>query len=242
LVLAVTALLCAGGALTAAGAAPKAASKVAPAAPAKGSDGMQIEGTVGELDSAACEKVLQEHRETVKKCFESVSERLFYLGGHIEVKLRIGASGQPSAVAMVASSLGNYEVEHCVTSTMHKLRFPPPKGGDGELSVPFDFAAHTPVGAWPPDKVAGELGRAKLKSCSARKPHAGERLATAASVQVTLYIGPGGKVTSVGFAAPEPIDDKMASCMANKVKALQLDDPLGKMVKVSYDLGGGGGE
>ena len=56
------------------------------------------------------------------------------------------------------------------------------------------------------------------------------------------HVRPGDKVTSVGFSAEEPIDDKIAGCVANKARAVQLDDPLGKMVKVSYDPGGGPSE
>ena len=213
--------------------------KPAAAAPLKGGDPMQVEGIAGELDSAGCQKLLSEHNGEIKKCYEEVSERLFYLGGRMELKLRIGASGQPSSVAMITSSVGSYEVEHCVAGVLHKLRFPQPKGGDGELTYPVEFAARTSVGAWSPDKVQTELQRAKLTSCTGRKPRPGERLATVQTMRATLYVGPGGKVTSVGFSAEEPIDDKVASCLQNKVRALQLDDPLGKMVKVSYDLGGG---
>jgi hypothetical protein len=229
--------------VSAAAAKPAPVAKPVPvAAAAKGGDPMQVEGIVGELDSAGCEKVLAEHHDEIKKCYAEVSERLFYLGGRMQLKLRIGASGLPNSVAMTSSTVGSYEVEHCVTGVLHKLHFPPPKGGDGELTYPVEFAARTAVGVWTPDKVATELRRAKLQSCTGHKPKPGERLAPVGSMRATLYVGPGGKVTSVGFSAEEPIDDKVASCVAQKTKALQLDDPLGKMVKVSYDLGGGAQE
>ena len=222
-------------------AAERGASRTPPAAAkAPGGDAMQIEGIVGELDSAGCDKVLAAHQPEIKKCYEEVTERLFYLGGRMQLKLRIGASGLPHSVALVRSTVGSYEVEHCVTAAVQKMHFPPPKGGDGELTYPVEFAARTPVGAWAADKVAAEFKQAKFASCSGHKPKPGEHLATVHSMQATLYIGPGGKVTSVGFSAEEPIDDKLASCVANKVRALQLDDPLGRMVKVSCDLDGRG--
>lgn len=214
--------------------------KAAAPAAALPAEGMQVEGIVGELDSGGCERVLAAHKDEIKKCYAAATERLFYLGGRMELKLRIGPNGQPRSVAMVSSSVGSYEVEHCVTTVLHKLHFPPPKGGDGELTYPVEFAARTPVGAWTADKVATELKQAKLTGCIGRKPHPGERLATVGAMRATLYVGPGGKVTSVGFSAEEPIDEKIALCVANKARAVQLADPLGKMVKVSYDLGGGG--
>ena len=215
----------------------KAGKGTRPAAAAAKTTEMQVEGTVGELDSAGCDKVLAAHREEIKKCYQEATERLFYLGGRMELKLRIGPSGLPHSVAMTSSSVGSYEVERCVTAAVHKLHFPPPKGGDGELTYPVEFAARTPVGSWPTEKVAAELKRAKFVGCAGHKPRPGEHVAPIQSMRLTLYVGPGGKVTSVGFSAEEPIDDKVAHCVAGKARALQLDDPLGKMVKVSYDLG-----
>ncbi len=233
------ALLLGAAGTSVAGAGEKGASRTPPAAAAaRGGDPMQVEGIVGELDTAGCDKALGFCQPEIKKCYEEVSERLFYLGGRLQLKLRIGPSGLPRSVAMTQSTLGNYEVEHCIIAVLQKTRFPQPKGGDGELTYPVEFAARTPVGVWAPDKVAAELKQAKLTSCSGRKPKAGERLAAAPNIRATMYVGPGGKVTSVGFSAEEPIDDKLASCVAGKVRALQLEDPLGKMVKVSCVLDG----
>ena len=217
-------------------AADKAGKTARPAAAAKTGE-MQVEWMVGELDSAGCDKVLAAHHDEIKKCYQEATERLFYLGGRMVLKLRIGASGLPHSVAMTSSTVGSYEVEHCVAAVLHKLHFPPPKGGDGELTYPVEFAARTPVGTWPAEKVAAELKRAKLAGCAGHKPRPGEHIAPVQAMRLTLYVGPGGKVTSVGFSAEEPIDDKVAHCVAGKARALQLDDPLGKMVKVSYDLG-----
>jgi hypothetical protein len=218
--------------------ASKAVTPATAVAPARDGDAMQVEGIIGELDSAGCDKVLAEHQAEIKKCYQEVTERLFYLGGRMQLKLRIGPSGQPHSVALVDSSVGSYQVEHCVAGVLQKLHFPTPKGGDGELTYPVEFAARTPVGVWGPDKIADAFKRAKFSSCGGRKPRPGERLATVHTMRATLYVGPGGKVTSVGFSAEEPIDEKVASCVATKARALQLDDPLGKMVKVSCDLGG----
>lgn len=204
-------------------------------------DGMQLSGTglVGQLDAPACEKVLREAAPEVKKCYEEAASRLFYLGGRIEAKLTIGPSGQPRAVALTQSTVGSYEVERCIVTALNKLRFPPPKGGDGELTYPVEFAAKTPVGSFSEQQVLGKLDVAKLKPCQgkAKKPKAGDKTAAVSAMRATLYIGPGGQVTAVGFAAEDPIDDGVARCLQGKIQAARLDDPLGKMVKASVDLG-----
>jgi hypothetical protein len=204
-------------------------------------DGMQVSGSGlgGQLDAPACEKVLREAAPEVKKCYEDAASRLFYLGGRIEAKLTIGASGQLRAVALTTSTVGSYDVERCITTALGKLRFPPPKGGDGELTYPVEFAAKTPVGSFSEQQVLGKLDVAKLKSCQAKakKPKAGDKTAAVGAMRATLYVGPGGQVTAVGFAADEPIDDGVAKCLRDKIQAARLDDPLGKMVKASVDLG-----
>ena len=204
-------------------------------------DGMQVSGSglVGQLDAPACEKVLREAAPEVKKCYEEAASRLFYLGGRLTAKLTIGASGQPRTVALTQSTVGSYEVERCIVTALGKLHFPPPKGGDGELTYPVEFAAKTPVGSFSEQQVLGKLDVAKLKPCQAKakKPKAGDKIAAVGAMHATLYIGPGGQVTAVGFSAEDPIDDGVARCLRDKIQAARLDDPLGKMVKASVDLG-----
>jgi hypothetical protein len=218
---------------------PDRKAAAAPVKPAAGADSMEISGLMGQLDAAQCEKVLREAAPEVKKCYEEASSRLFYLGGRLEAKLIVGQSGQARTVAMTTSTVGSYEVERCITSALGKLRFPPPKGGDGELSYPVEFSAKTAVGSFTEEQVLGKLGDAKLKSCQAkaRRPKPGEKLAQVATMRATLYVGPGGQVTTVGFSAEDPIDDGVARCLQSRIQAARMDDPLGKMVKVSVDLG-----
>ena len=87
----------------------------------------------------AGEKVLLAHHDEIKKRYAEATERLFYLGGRMELKLRIGA-GLPRSVAMVSSTVGNYEVEHCVTTALHKIHFPRPRRRR-RAHLPVEFAA-----------------------------------------------------------------------------------------------------
>ena len=77
----------------------------------------------------------------------------------------------------------------------------------------------------------------KPKAVKAKKPKAGDKVAAVGAMHATLYVGPGGQVTAVGFSAEDPIDDGVARCLRDKIQAARLDDPLGKMVKASVDLG-----
>ncbi len=205
----------------------------AAAAPAAGSETMQVQGTLGELDSDKVEKLFAQHQADFRRCYDEVAASQHYVGGHMELKVAVLLSGQPRAVTVVDSNLGSIDIERCIAGQIAKLRFPAPKGGEGEVSYPFDCTARTPVGNWPSERIAAALykKRSALKSCKGKGG-----AAQVADLHATLYVGPGGKATSIGFSAAAPIDEKLTTCVAKQILSLQYDDPLGQMVKVSYDL------
>lgn len=195
---------------------------------------MQVEGIVGELEDAAVQRVLQANHGATRRCYDEQAGRLHYVGGHLELKVRVLPSGKPKWVAIIDSSLGNSEIEQCVVSTLEKLQFPAPKGGEGELTCPIDFAARTPTGNWQKERISSVLAKKKaaLSACKGKTGTAAVK-----ALRMTLYVGPGGTATSAGFAADEPQDPKLAKCVTDRVLALQYDDPLGQMVKVSFPMG-----
>jgi len=201
------------------------------AAPAD--DGMHVEGTIGEMDSKQVEQLFSQHQPAMRRCYDEAAESLHYLGGSMQIKVHVATSGQPRAVTIVESNLGSVEVERCIVGIIEKLRFPAPKGGEGEVSYPFSAAGRTPVGTWPAERISGpvEKKRGALKGCFGKG-----KAGPASSLRATLYIGPGGKATSVGFSADAPLFDKLTRCVAKQLLANQYDDPLGQMVKVSYDF------
>lgn len=204
--------------------------KPEPPPPAADSNAMQIQGTLGELDAGQVERLLQEQRGAMRRCYDEAATNLHYLGGRLELKVQVAPSGQPKAVTVTESSLGNFEVERCLVSVLSKLRFPQPKGGDGEVTYPFEAAARTPVGSWQGARITAAVAkkRGAMKSCPG--------FAKASGLRATLYVGPGGKATSAGFSAETPLDDKLVRCVAKQLLAVQYDDPLGQMVKVSFDF------
>lgn len=204
--------------------------KPEPAPVAADSNTMQVQGTLGELDAGQVERLLQEQRGAMRKCYDETAASLHYLGGRLELKVQVAPSGQPKAVTVTDSSLGSFEVERCLVGVLSKLKFPQPKGGDGEVTYPFEAAARTPVGSWHGARIAAAVGKKKagLKGCPG--------FAKATGLRTTLYVGPGGKATSAGFSAETPLDDKLVRCAAKQLLAAQYDDPLGQMVKVSFDF------
>ncbi len=207
--------------------------------PASAAESMRVESNLGEMDAAQVERVFRQSQADLRRCYDDAAKTQHYLGGRMQLKVQVPPSGQPRAVSVVESTLGSLDVERCVVGLIEKMRFPPPKGGEGELTYPFECASRTPVGNWPSARIAEaiEKKRSALRACTKSKSTKAKS-AGAAAFAATLYIGPGGKATSVGFSADAPLDEKLTRCVAKHLLSVQYDDPLGQMVKVRYDFKG----
>ena len=74
------------------------------------------------------------------------------------------------------------------------------------------------------------IGGKPVELAACAKPGGGDP----ANVAVTVYVGPRGKVLSVGFAAPQPLAPAWADCAEAKVGAWTLTDPRGKVAKLAF--------
>jgi hypothetical protein len=54
--------------------------------------------------------------------------------------------------------------------------------------------------------------------------------------RLTIYLGPGGKATSVGFSSQDSIDDAFADCVVARVRTWKFTDPLGVATRASYEF------
>lgn len=218
----------------------KKKTKAAP--PTPHAEEMAIEGIAGQLDAPGCLAVLEASKAQLKKCYEDVSSRLRFLSGHVELKMFIGTDGKARRIITQKSTLGSYEVEHCLVASLAKLSYPPAKGGLGEITYPMDFAAMIPSTPLSADQAAEQLDKEKKKllacSAKAKKPQGPDKFAPLEAVKMTGYVAPGGQVAAVGFSSPkDPLDDGLVACLDSKARSLKLPDPLGKIVKFEYPLG-----
>lgn len=216
--------------------------KVVKPAPAPAAEDMAVEGIAGQLDAPACERVLEQAKPDLKKCYDEVASRMYFLSGHIELKLFIGTDGKAKRIITQKSNVGSYEVEHCLVQTLQKIEYPAAKGGLGEITYPMDFAGRGPLGVWGREQVAENLDKEKKKllTCQSKAKKGGtERRAHIEELRLTMYVAPGGQVAAVGFSSPkDPLDEGVTACLDTKVRQLKLADPLGKIVKIEYSLGG----
>jgi hypothetical protein len=194
-------------------------------------DDIEVQGTKGTFQPGQIETSIQPHARELSACYEDFSRKTKYVGGKIELRYAVGKDGSLLHVQVAQSDLGSWTVEKCILGVARSVKFPAPKGGDAEFSVPLAFTSPRSPDWWDEGRAATEVGDVvgQLSECGA-----------ASDVTVTLYVGPRGKVTSVGFAsaAKTPLTDDWADCAETKIKSWVMTDPRGKIAKMSFRHGG----
>ncbi len=92
----------------------------------------------GSMDKELIRRVIHEHRNQVRFCYESELQRHPGLNGKVTVKFVIQSNGTVSHAGVDTSSLSNANVEGCIVSRVYQWQFPKPKGG-GIVQVSYPF-------------------------------------------------------------------------------------------------------
>jgi hypothetical protein len=77
-----------------------------------------------------------------RACYQKELNRAPQLAGTLAFKVAIGDDGRVGAVDRTLDLVRSPGVESCVSTFLHKLRFPP--RGVAEIVVPMVFTAHKP--------------------------------------------------------------------------------------------------
>jgi hypothetical protein len=205
------------------------------------------------MEQSAIEAGFAPHQQGMMDCYATQLGKRRWLGGRVVLHWDVNKGGEVTAVKLAESDLGAWPVEKCLLDLARGAAFGKPIGGDADFSIPMEFSAKGRLITWDEDAALREVGGqlAALDACvdpdatpkGARKA-APKRPATARKraplpddVIVTVYVGPGGKAQSVGFASGKSvIDDGWAECAERMALAWRLPDPRGVIAKlaVSY--------
>ncbi|HEX6836885.1 MAG TPA: AgmX/PglI C-terminal domain-containing protein, partial [Polyangia bacterium] len=161
-------------------------------------DEMKVAGTLGTLNDDEIAGPFQRRWDDITRCIDEVAQKQQFLGGKIEVKLRVTQAGEPKSAFIAASTFGNYDAERCVLGIARELHFAHPHGGgEAEFSYPIEFHARRPVQPWEEARVEHEVARHRkdVHECKLKAPG---KLPPALSM--TVYVAPGGKIASAGLA------------------------------------------
>lgn len=219
--------------------APAPAPVAAPAPAPAEDDQIKVSGTLGTLNDEEVSGPFQRRWDDITQCFADAKGKLWYLGGRIELKARVIKSGDLKSMYVVSSTLGNYDAERCILAIARELHFSRPHGGsEAEFTYPIEFHGKSAVQEWDEARVAPKLRTPKVRSdvreCKQKASSSGNGLPP--SVTMTLWVAPGGKITSAGVAADAPLDEQFASCVTGRARLWRLDDPLGKIAKATVGV------
>lgn len=92
----------------------------------------------GSLDKELIRRVIRAEIGTVKACYEAELSRTPDLSGRVTVRFIIGLLGSVLKAEVQSSTLGNEDVERCLTAAVLGMKFPKPSG-DGIVVVSYPF-------------------------------------------------------------------------------------------------------
>ncbi len=93
---------------------------------------------VGGLDKDVIMKVIKRHQNEIKFCYEQELQKNPSLGGKVAVAWTIDPTGAVSDANVSESSIGNTNVESCISQRIRRWKFPEPTGG-GVVNVTFPW-------------------------------------------------------------------------------------------------------
>jgi hypothetical protein len=92
---------------------------------------------IGSLDKELIRRVIRQHMNEVKFCYERELTRDTSLNGRVVVKFAIGGMGQVMTSAIESSTLANHNGERCIADAVRRWQFSKPQGGLVIVSYPF---------------------------------------------------------------------------------------------------------
>lgn len=97
---------------------------------------------MGSLDKEIIRRVIKEHMQQIRYCYEKELIRSPGLFGKVATQFTISAAGTVQSAEVSQSTMNNPEVERCITSKIRTWVFPKPKGG-GVVIVKYPFIFKT---------------------------------------------------------------------------------------------------
>lgn len=93
---------------------------------------------IGAMDRAQIERVIKNHLNQVRYCYQRELGRNPSMQGKVSVRFTIAGDGTVSSAQIPTSQLGSTSVDQCIIGRFHAMQFPEPKGG-GRVVVTYPF-------------------------------------------------------------------------------------------------------
>jgi hypothetical protein len=69
---------------------------------------IKVSGTLGTLNDDEINGPFQRRWDDITRCYQEAQAKLPYLGGKLELKVRVGSAGEPKRVFVSSSNIGHY--------------------------------------------------------------------------------------------------------------------------------------
>ena len=107
---------------------------------AAGGGGPPCSGTCAGTPSSELQGALRSAGGSARGCYERALRQNAMLQGRMTVSLRVDTSGTVCAARVSQDELHSGEVSSCVLTMFRSRKFPAPKGGCADVSVPLSFS------------------------------------------------------------------------------------------------------
>ncbi len=193
-------------------------------------DDLQLEGTIGKLRDEEIKAPFHARWEEIKHCYQTAQELHWFISGKLSVKVRVGDQGKPKLTYIQTSDVGNYDAERCLLNVVSTLSFAKPHGGsEAEFIFPIEFRAKNALETWQPDHAKVQKRLRPLRQAVAACMNKG----APDQVSLTMYIMPGGKISSAGVSADAPIEQGFGSCVVASGLKWRASDPDKSIAKIT---------
>jgi TonB family protein len=198
-----------------------------------GASEMTLENEVGVYDGKDLDAALGEHKDEIRDCYERAGKAQRYAGGQVTLRFLVGGDGTPGDVLVIASDLGNYDVERCLVETGRRIKFPAPDGRKATtFEYPVEFRSTNQLAVLDADglKVDHDLSvfLPQLAAC-------GQLAANDANA--IMYIEPNGFPGSVGLAAGSTLDEDVGDCMVQTIRGWKMSATLpGHVMRATFNI------
>lgn len=210
-----------------------------------GGERMTAMGEMGAIDQKGAAATFGGALPQINECIAGGRKRQPYLGGEVDIFVRIDGTGKAELVHLQRSTLGDHEVEACIRNAIAAKQWPRPVGGkvgearrslsfapEGHLEVPQQWSAAELAEAMAADNE-GEEGafrelKAQLDEC--------RKKTGVAQLSVTWYLDEDGMAQSVGLFADDPKGREAAGCLQTVLSTTSFPSPRDFRVKATVTV------
>jgi hypothetical protein len=195
---------------------------------------MGVQNEIGVYDSVDIEQTMAEHMEEIRGCYGQAGRAQKYVAGKVMLRFIVAGDGQTRDVLVIATDLGNYNVERCLVGVGRRIKFPPPHGNKATtFEYPVEFRSRREMGVrnlMDTTKVDRAVAafRHSLTSCGAVAP---------TGVSAIFYVDPSGAVASVGLASESAVDEQAGRCVVREMRRWRMSASLpGRMLRCRANI------